>query len=129
MKTEVLSISEFLHREKEPIFMKVEKHFKKYGIVYKIAGVTIILLTSSSSVLAASAIDAGARAFYYELAGIGKWIIGFKGAFDIIKNITNGDFDSAKKSFFSYLVLYLFLLGLPFGLDKVDHVFSKMVNA
>jgi hypothetical protein len=127
MKTEVMSISEFLHREKEPFSVKVERHFKKYGMVYKVAGITIIFLTGVEiSAFASSGIDVEARKLYKELLGIGKWIIVFKGGFDTLKMIGNGDFDAAKKSFFGYLLTYLFLLGLPYGLDKVDGIFDKI---
>lgn len=127
MKTEVLSIGEFFHREKEPFALKVERHFKKYGMIYKVAGVTIILLTGiGSDVFASSGIDKEANKLYTELLGIGKWIIIFKGGFDTLKSIGNGDFDSAKKSFFGYLLTYLFLLALPYGMEKIDTVFRHV---
>jgi hypothetical protein len=45
MRTEVMSVSEFLNgRKEEPFSAKVERHFRKYGTVYKIAGVTVILI-------------------------------------------------------------------------------------
>lgn len=124
MKTEAMSISQFLHREKEPFSIKVERHFKKYGMVYKVAGVTIILLTTGSGVFASSGIDVEARKLYKEMMNIARWIIAFKGGFDTLKMIGNGDFDSAKKSFFGYLLTYLFLVLLPFGLDKIDGIVS-----
>jgi hypothetical protein len=122
------TISEFLHREKEPFSAKVERHFKKYGMVYKVAGVTLIILTSGlgSHAFAASGIDIEARKLYRELIGLGKWVIVFKGGFDILKMIGTGDLESAKKSFFGYLLTYLFLLGLPYALDKVDGIFDHL---
>ena len=134
MKTETMSISEFLHgKETEPFSAKVERHFKKYGMVYKVAGVTAVILISAIplgggavTAFASSGIDVEAAKLYKELIGIGKWIIVFKGGFDTLKMIGNGDFDSAKKSFFGYLLTYLFLLGLPYGLDKVDQVFASV---
>jgi hypothetical protein len=128
MKTESMSISEFMNSQyAEPFSAKVERHFKKYGMVYKIAGVTLIILTSSlgSHAFAASGIDIEASKLYKELIGIGKWIIVFKGGFDILKMIGSGDLESAKKSFFGYLLTYLLLLGLPYGLDKVDDIFNS----
>lgn len=124
MKTEAMSISQFLQQEKEPFSVKVERHFRKYGMVYKIAGVTIILLTTGSSVFASSGLDVEARKLYRELIGIGKWVIVFKGGIDIIKSMGNGDTESAKKSFFGYLLTYVFLLALPYGLDKLDDIVS-----
>lgn len=127
MKTQVMSLSDFLHREKEPVSVKIEKHFKKYGVVYTIVGTTVIILITGGGVaFASSGIDIEAGKLYRELIGIGKWIIVFKGGFDTIKMIGNGDFETAKKSFFGYLLTYLFLLGLPYGLDKVDAVFQNI---
>jgi hypothetical protein len=127
MRTESMSISEFMNGPKaEPFSAKVERHFKKYGMVYKVAGVTAILVMSGDVAFAASGIDTEARKLYRELIGIGKWIIVFKGGFDILKMIGSGDLDSAKKSFFGYLLTYLLLLGLPYGLDKVDDIFNSV---
>jgi hypothetical protein len=120
------SISEFLHREQEPFSVKIERHFKKYGFVYKAAGISIILLTSGGTVLASSGIEAGAQQLYSKLLSIGKWIIIFKGGFDIIKNMASGDFDSAKKGFISYLVVYVFLFGLPWAMNEVDSIFKEL---
>ncbi|MFZ7945648.1 hypothetical protein [Neobacillus sp. 19] len=126
------SISEFLsdgrvHREPESFSSKVERHFKKYGMIYKVAGITFIILASGigSHTFAAGFIDVEATKLYRELVGIGKWFIAFKGGVEVIKSVGSGDFDSAKKSFFSYLLTYLFLLALPYGLDKVDSIFNN----
>jgi hypothetical protein len=121
------SVSEFLRKqEAEPFSAKVERHFKKYGFVYKAAGISIILLTSGGTVLASSGIEAGAAQLYSKLLSIGKWIIIFKGGFDIIKNMASGDFDSAKKGFISYLVVYVFLFGLPWAMNEVDSIFKEL---
>jgi hypothetical protein len=123
------SVSEFLHRKEEaPFSTKVELHFKKYGFVYKAAGVTMILLAGGSSVLAASAIEPEARKLYRELVNVGKWIIIFKGAFDILRALGDGDTGAAKKTFISSLLTFLILLGLPFGLDKVTAIFDKVTH-
>jgi hypothetical protein len=122
-----MSISEFLHgKETEPFSVKFERHINKYGLVYKVAGVSLILIASGGSALAAGSLDIEAGKLYKELIGIGKWVIAFKGGFDTLKMIGNGDFDSAKKSFFGYLLTYLFLLGLPYGLDKLDDLFNRI---
>lgn len=127
MRTESMSISEFLNgRQSEPFTAKVERHFKKYGMVYKVAGVTAILIMTGDVAFASSGIDIEASKLYKELIGIGKWIIVFKGGFDILKMIGSGDLESAKKSFFGYLLTYLLLLGLPYGLDKVDAIFNSV---
>lgn len=132
MKTEVLSIKEFLHgKEKQPISVKIEQHFKKYGSVYKnigkVAGLTLIIISAPNIVVfASSGIDVEAGKLYKELVGIGRWVIIFKGGIDIIKKIGNEDMEGTKKTFISHLLIYLLLLGLPYGLDKVDHVFSAV---
>lgn len=129
-----LSIKEFLNgKEPEPVQVKISRHFKKYGIVYKVVGATVIILISGGAFDYASAagnsIDEGARKLYYELANIGKWVIIFKGGIDTIKAIGNGDLPEAKKSFFAHLLIYLMLLGLPYGMDKVDEVFQSVTKA
>lgn len=128
MRTETVgTVSEFLRKqEAEPFSAKVERHFKKYGRIYKVAGVTAVLIMTGDVAFASSGIDIEARKLYRELIGIGKWIIVFKGGFDILKMIGSGDLDSAKKSFFGYLLTYLLLLGLPYGLDKVDDIFNSV---
>jgi hypothetical protein len=122
------SVSEFLRKQEEPFSAKVERHFKKYGFVYKAAGVTIILLASGGTALAASAIEPEARKLYRELVNVGKWIIIFKGAIDILRALGDGDTGSAKKTFISSVLTFLILLGLPFGLDKVTAIFEKVTH-
>ncbi|PLR89521.1 hypothetical protein [Bacillus sp. T33-2] len=127
MKTEAMSIKEFMNPVKpEWLPVKLQRHFKKYGSVYKIAGVSIIVLLGGAPALASTGIDVGAKKLYYELVNIGKWIIIFKGGIETIKSVGNGDLDGAKKSFFSHLLIYLILLGLPYGMDKVDEVFQGL---
>jgi hypothetical protein len=130
MRTEVMSVSEFLNgRKEEPFSAKVERHFRKYGTVYKIAGVTVIFLLSGSSALAAGSIDIEARKLYIELVKIGKWVIIFKGAIDIIKALGDGDNASAKKTFITSLLTFLILLGLPYGMDKIGEIFDNISAA
>jgi hypothetical protein len=123
------SVSEFLgrvQREPEPFSAKVERHFNKYGFVYKATGITIILLASGGHALAYSGIEIGAERLYSKLLSVGKWVIIFKGGFDIIKNMASGDFDSAKKGFLSYLVVYVFLFGLPWAMNEIDGIFKEL---
>jgi hypothetical protein len=138
MRTETVgSVSEFLNgKVVEPFSAKVERHFKKYGTAYKIAGVTVILLIGvipigggSVTAFASSGIDVEARKLYTEIVKVGKWIIIFKGAIDIIKALGDGDNVSAKKTFISSLLTFLILLGLPYGMDKVSEIFDKISPA
>lgn len=126
-RTKYIPVGEFVRNEKEDISVKIKRHFDKYGIVYKVVGTTIFIFVAGGGfdyAFASSGIDVGAKKLYYELISIGKWVIIFKGGMDTIKSVGNGDFDSAKKHFFSYLMIYLLLLGLPYGMDKVDEVFE-----
>jgi hypothetical protein len=125
------SVSEFLHRnEALPFSVKAERHFKKYGFVYKVIGTTIIIIMSGGVLNHVSAsglgIEVGAEKLYSKLLVIGKWVIIFKGGFDIIKNLTNGDMDSAKKGFMSYLLIYLLLFGLPWVMDEIEVLFGDL---
>jgi hypothetical protein len=119
------SVSEFLRREEEPF----KRHFKKYGAVYKAAGISLILLSSGGTALASTGIEAGARTLYYELANIGKWIIIFKGGIDVVKAIGEGDVSTIKKAILTSLLSYLLLLGLPYGMDRVGELFDKVKHA
>jgi hypothetical protein len=124
------SISEFLNgKEKDPFSVKVQRHFNKYGMIYKVAGATVIILAGiDASAFANSGLDVPARKLYYQLANIGKWVIVFKGGIDIVKAIGDGDTATVKKTVFSHLLIYLLLLGLPFGMDKVDEVFKELTH-
>lgn len=124
MKTQSMSVKEFMSGTYPKEENKIVTHFRKYGKVYQVAGLTVIMITAPHFALANTGIDVGAKKLYKELIGIGKWIIIFKGGFDILKYCGNGDFESAKKGFFGYLLTYLFLLGLPYLMDEVDNVFN-----
>jgi hypothetical protein len=130
MKEQRMSIKEFLNgREPETFSSIVKRHLDKYGIVYKVVGATVIILVAGGgfdSAFASSGIEAGAEKLYAKLLSVGKWIIIFKGGFDTIKNMANGDFDSAKKGFVGYLLVYLLLFGLPWAMDEIDMIFKEL---
>lgn len=136
MRTKRMSISEFM-RGKEPVpaSVKLKRHFDKYGFVYKVVGTTVILFVAGGGFDYAMAaphelkpidLETGAENLYYKLIDVGKWVIIFKGGIETIKSAGNGDLDTAKKSFFSHLLIYLFLLGLPYGFDQVDALFAEV---
>lgn len=128
-KYECMSISEFMGRKSESEETRLQRHFRKYGIVYKIVGTTVIILVAGGGfdyAFASSGIEVGAERLYAKLLTVGKWVIIFKGGFDTIKHMASGDFDSAKKGFLSYLIVYLFLLGLPWAMDEVDGIFKDL---
>jgi hypothetical protein len=130
MKKEVLSISEFLHREKEPFQDKVERHFKKYGFVYRIVGTTIFVFAVSGGFDIAFAadglIDKEGRTLYKELIiGMGRWLILGRGAWEIISAVLKQDFEGAKKNVIGYSIAYACLLALPHLFDKIDGLFDR----
>lgn len=128
MKTHSMSIGEFMSGSPKQE-NKIIVHFKKHGQTYiKVAGLTTIILTAPHFAFASTGIDIGAEKLYRKLINIGKWVIVFKGGFDILKYCGNGDFESAKKGFFGYVLTYLFLLGLPFLLDEVEGVFNSVTT-
>jgi hypothetical protein len=126
-KYERMSISDFLHGRPEEPISKLERHLKKYGIVYKIIGTTIIIFVAGGgfdyAFAATDSIEVGAQKLYAKLLSVGKWVIIFKGGFDTIKNMAGGDFDAAKKGFLSYIIVYIFLFGLPWAMDEIDKIF------
>lgn len=131
MKTEVMSFQEFLSggKQQEKWVCKMDRHFKKYGFIYKVIGSTVIIMVAGGGfdyAFAAGSLDESANRVYYKLVEVGKWIIIFKGGMETIKAAGGGDFDSAKKSFFSYLIIYLLLLGLPYGFNEIDKLFADL---
>jgi hypothetical protein len=128
MKKEVLSISEFLHREKEPFSAKVERHFKKYGFVYRVVGTTIYIFAVSGGFAFAAdgLIDKEGRTLYKELIiGMGRWLILGRGAWEIISAVLKQDFEGAKKNVIGYSIAYACLLALPHLFDKIDSLFDR----
>lgn len=132
-KTVKMSIQEFLngYQKEEALSIKILNHFKKYGLVYKIIGSTIIILTVGGGfdyafAAGASGVDVAMNKIYMKVVSIGKWIIIIKGGIDTIKSAGDGDFPAAKKHFFSHLIVYLCLLGLPWGMDQVDQAFKEL---
>lgn len=123
------SITEFLAQKEVP----KPSHLRRYSTVYKVAGATITIIligycdvTTIAPVFADSGIDKAARPIYDKLVSVGKWVIVCKGGMDTIKGVGSGDIDSAKKSFLSYLLIYLMLLGLPWAMDEVERLFSEV---
>jgi hypothetical protein len=127
MKQERINFGEFMRGEyKRP--SRFEDHFRNHGFAYKVAGSAAVLLVTGvdMSFAAGSVIDAKANTLYYRIVDVGKWIIIFKGAVDTIKSTGAGDFDGAKKHFFSYLLVYLLLLGFPFAMNEIEKLFNDL---
>lgn len=91
--------------------------------------INIIILCSIfllNSTFAYAGIDAAGNKMYYKLVEIGKWVIIFKGAIDIIQSIISGDTLAAKKLFLGYLFAYAVLFALPWCMNEVESVFKEM---
>jgi hypothetical protein len=98
--------------------------------VVVISGYTAIIFVGGFDIANASdGIDQGARTLYAKLLSIGKWIVIVKGAISTVNNVIQEDIGAAKKNFLGYLVVYLILKGLPWGMDQVDHLFEGVQSA
>lgn len=125
MRTQTIKFNDFLSGE----YKKKITNGKKIIKIILIAGTaTVIFLTTYDIGLASTGtgIDASATKIYGKLLSVGKWIIIIKGAIDTINHTIQGDFNSAKKLFLSYLVVYLVLQGLPWAMNQVDEVFKGL---
>lgn len=106
---------------------KITKSAMKKETLIKVAGISLILLIGLPGTShAATGIDAVADKLYKKLLNVGKWIIIMKGGIDTIQSAIQGDVQSAKKNFLGYLLVYVVLWALPWGLKQVDVVFADM---
>ncbi|MEK4355226.1 hypothetical protein MKX41_31025 [Paenibacillus sp. FSL R5-0475] len=106
---------------------KITKSVMKKETLIKVAGITLLLLIGLPDTShAATGIDAVADKLYKKLLNVGKWIIIMKGGIDTIQSAIQGDVQSAKKNFLGYLLVYVVLWALPWGLKQVDVVFADM---
>jgi len=122
MKTQSMSIQEFMNGKKNEV-----KRIDNKKMMIRIAGLTtaVLILSADYAFASTTGIDAKARELYFDkLLVFGKWAIVLKGGWDTINKALKEDFDGAKKGFFSYLIVYLILWGLPWGLDQVEDVFA-----
>lgn len=125
-REERMSIKEFYARDFE--MERIERKKKVYKAAIK-TGLTATILFSTPHIglAAGTGIDAGAKVIYDKILLVGKWIIIVKGAIDTINNTAQGDFASAKRSFLSYLIIYLILKAFPWAMNEVDNVFSEVM--
>lgn len=123
----IMTIREFLHREPDISFVeKAKRNIKRNKSFYIAVGsYTLIFLCMGVDASAASNIDIKAGQIYKQLVGVGKWIIVVKGAMDIIKSATDGDFSSVKTKLMGYLITFLILLGLPWAFERIEEVFNE----
>lgn len=125
-RKEVMSISDFMSRDfKEEFRIAKVKRNKNITKVTLVCGLTItIFLSGFDYAGATSGIDAGARKIYSKLLTVGKWVIIIKGGMESIQRLVEGDHSAARKSFLSYLLVYVILQGFPWAMDEVDKVFQ-----
>lgn len=122
---ESMSINEFMSRD-----FKKERQIRNRKIGYTLAASTLVFISgfdSGAAYAAESVIDEKAYIVYDKLLVVGKWVIIVKGGMDTINNTVQGDFSSAKKSFLSYLMVYVCLNGLPWAMDQVDALFNEVI--
>jgi hypothetical protein len=132
--TQTMTIPQFLNGsykvidEENRILNKLIAHMERHKVAYRVIGTTVFIFLATADVAfaASTGIDVGGRRIYTKLLNVSKWIIIIKGGFDIVNATIRGDYDVAKKSFFSYLMVYIILLGLPWALDQVDTVFKDI---
>lgn len=128
-RIEVIDFKEFVrgdYKKKSKLEIVLE-HVERHKVIYKIAGVTIVLTFGLSDLaFADSVIDEKAKELYYgKLIAFGKWAIIIKGGWDTIAKALKEDFDGAKRSFLSYLIVFVILLCLPWSLEQVEEVFGE----
>lgn len=132
------SVKDFVNKKespKESVGTKVIQFIDDHSFAFQTAGLTIGIIAASTIgfpdfTFAAtdgfSVIDQKANEFYHKIIKVGKWFIIIKGAVDIIRNVVKGDFDSAKKSGLSNVMIYVILLALPWTFEQVDLLFSDL---
>ncbi|MCJ8010134.1 hypothetical protein MUG84_00065 [Paenibacillus sp. KQZ6P-2] len=130
-RVQSLTIREFMsgdYPKLDPLMKRIVEHLERNKVRYKIVGMTIIVFLTATDIALASGtgIDVGARKIYTKLLVVAKWVIIIKGGWDTINNTVKGDLETAKKSFLSYLLVYVILLALPWALSEVDSVFAGM---
>lgn len=130
-KVHSMSFNQFFNQDEDTAILKLQRHLKKHHIKYKVIGTTLIIFVAggidfATPALAASGIDEAGYQIYRKFLSVGKWIIMLKGGAHTIKSLSAGDTDGAKKHFFSYLLIYLVLLAMPWAFDEIDRLFDEM---
>jgi len=101
------------------------KHLERNKKIYVAVGYAVAASILLDPGTAFADINASGHKIHAKLCAIGKWVIVVKGSIDTIQSILNGDFAAAKQHFWSYLMCFAVLLGLPWVLDQVEGVFNS----
>ena len=96
---------------------------KIYKEVLTCAGVATVMILVPATAEAASSIDASGMRIYKMVVSIGRWVIIVKGSIDCIQSVLAGDFQSAKRQFFGYLMCFGIMLALPWGMNEIEAMF------
>lgn len=131
MRTETIEWESFMEGSyrKPSTLEEIVKHVERNKMIYQVAGITLVIMLNASGVAFAdttSVLDAKAKAIYFgKLIGFGKWAIIIKAGWDTINKTIREDFDGAKRSFLSYLMVYVLLWALPWSMDQVGDLFKS----
>lgn len=136
-KIQRMSVREFLHDQsslEESFIQKAKNHIAKNKSFYITVGsMTIFFLCTAfdQSAMAAGStgpmdVDGKMTSVWYGLAGVGKWLIIFKAATDIVKDMLHGDMDGAKSKVWKYIIAFALLLGLPTVMGWVEDIVTDL---
>lgn len=126
-----MTIREFMNREENGFMEKAKQHIVKNKSFYITAGgATVFFLFCGLDFASAAGqmdIDSKGESIYKRIVlGAGKWVVIFKGAFDIVQSATAGDLPSVKVKLIGYLLVFLTLLGLPWAFREIESLFDSM---
>lgn len=111
-----------------PNYASNEEYVRNFMRLLKICiGVGAISIGLESTVLAADGLeglDSKARVIYDKGIVIAQWVVCGKGGIDAVGKALKEDFEGAKKSVYSYLTIFLILIGYPHMLDFVKGLFE-----
>jgi hypothetical protein len=124
-----MTIREFMNREEIGFMDKMKHHIVKNKSFYiTVGGATVFFLFCWFDFASAAGqmdIDSKGESIYKRIVlGAGKWVVIFKGAFDIVQSATAGDLQSVKVKLIGYLLVFVTLLGLPWAFKEIEGLFS-----
>jgi len=103
----------------------IANHLESNKKLYLGIGYSVVVATLFDPSMCFAGIEDGGRRIHSKIVSVGKWVIIIKGSIDTIQAVLNGDFPAAKKLFFSYLLCFAIMLGLPWGMDEIEGVFKQ----